>query len=135
MSLGGYTAALLGTVDPTVGPAVLMIPLASLGDAYLEHREGRADAPPAWIASRIEDAYRVVSPFARAPRLAGGDVMVISASGDRITRAAHADRLRAHFGDGPTQTFVGGHMLQFGRGAAFGALAKWLASRGLIAPR
>jgi dienelactone hydrolase len=135
MSLGGYTAALLATVDASVGPAVLMIPLASLGDAYVEHREGRADAPPAWILPRIDDAYRAVSPFARPPRLRGEDVMVISASGDRITRGNHADRLRAHFGDGPTQTFVGGHMLQFGRGTAFEALARWLAERGLIAPR
>lgn len=135
MSLGGYTSALLATVEPAVSPTVLMIPLASLGDAYIEHREGRPDAPPPWLATRIEMAYRVVSPFARAPRLSGDDVMVISASGDRITRTAHADRLRAHFGEGPAETFVGGHMLQFGRGTAFGALAKWLAARGVIAPR
>ena len=135
MSLGGYTAALLGTVDPAVSPAVLMIPLASLADAYVEHREGRADAPPAWILPRIDDAYRVVSPFTRPPRLRGDDVMVISASGDRITRGSHAERLRAHFGEGPTQTFVGGHMLQFGRASAFEAIARWLAARGLIAPR
>ncbi|MEZ4392065.1 MAG: hypothetical protein R3A48_13285 [Polyangiales bacterium] len=135
MSLGGYTSALLATVDASVSPTVLMIPLASLGDAYVEHREGRPDAPPAWLVPRIEDAYRVVSPFARPPRLRGEDVMVLSASGDRITRGSHAERLRGHFGDGPTQTFVGGHMLQFGRGAAFGAVARWLADRGVIAPR
>jgi dienelactone hydrolase len=135
MSLGGYTAALLATVDGSVAPAALMIPLASLADAYVEHREGRPDAPPAWIAPRIDDAYRVVSPFARTPRLRGEDIMVIAASGDRITRGSHAARLRAHFGDGPFETFVGGHMLQFGRGAAFESLARWLGDRGFTAPR
>lgn len=135
MSLGGYTVALLGTVDETVAPVVMMIPLASLGDAYQEHREGRPDAAPAWVVPRIEAAYRVVSPFARPPKVRGEDVMVISAEGDRITRVSHADRLRAHFGAGPAETFAGGHLLQFGRGEAFGALARWLAARGVIAPR
>lgn len=135
MSLGGYTAALLATVDATVSPAVLMIPLASLADAFVEHREGRPDAPPEWLVPRIEAAYRVVSPFARAPRVEGDAVMVITASGDRITRSSHAQRLREHFGPGPAERFVGGHMLQFGRGAAFGALARWLSTRGVIAPR
>lgn len=135
MSLGGYTVALLATVDAKVSPTVMMIPLASLADAYLEHREGRADAAPQWVVPRIEAAYRVVSPFARAPKVRGDDVMILAAEGDRITRSSHAERLRAHFGDGPFETFAGGHLLQFGRGSAFGALARWLAARGLIAPR
>lgn len=135
MSLGGYTVALLGTVDETVSPVAMMIPLASLADAYLEHREGRADAAPTWVVPRIEGAYRVVSPFARAPKVRGEDVMILAASGDRITRASHAERLRAHFGDGPFETFVGGHLLQFGRGRAFDALARWLTDRGFVAPR
>lgn len=135
MSLGGYTAALLGTIDPEVSPAVLMIPLASLGDAFVEHRAGRPEAPPPWLAPRIEGAYRVVSPFARAPRIGGEDVMVIAASGDRITRGSHAERLRAHFGPGPAETFVGGHLLQFGRRTALAALERWLVTREVIAPR
>lgn len=135
MSLGGYTCALLATVTADVSPVALMIPLASLGDAFVEHRAGRPDAPPAWLAPRIDGAYRVVSPFARPPKVRGDDVMVIAASGDRITRVSHAEKLRAHFGDGPFETFAGGHMLQFGRGRAFAAMARWLAARGLLAPR
>lgn len=135
MSLGGYTAALLATVTAEVSPVVLMIPLASLGDAFVEHRAGRAEAPPPWLSDRIDEAYRVVSPFARRPQVQGDAVMVIAASGDQITRVSHAEKLRAHFDPGPFETFAGGHMLQFGRGRAFAAMARWFASRGLIAPR
>lgn len=135
MSLGGYTAALLATVDASVSPVALMIPLASLADAYVEHRAGRSDEAPAWLGPRIEAAYRVVSPFARAPLVRGDDVLVLAASGDRITRGSHAERLRAHFGEGPAETFPGGHLLQFGRAKAFADLARWLAGRGVVAPR
>lgn len=134
MSLGGYTSALAATACDDFDHAALMIPLASLADAYLEHREGRDDAPPEWLRARIDDAYRAVSPFARRPRLEGDRVIVLAASGDRITRVSHAERLRAHFG-AEMETFPGGHILQAGRRRAFGALARFLAARGVIAPR
>ncbi len=133
MSLGAYTAALVSTVE-AVDHAVLMIPLASLADAYVEHREGRHDAPPEWVRPRIDDAFRVVSPLARPARTRGERALVLSASGDRITRASHAERLREHF-DAAHEVFPGGHILQLGRGRAFGTLARFLSSHGVIAPR
>jgi dienelactone hydrolase len=134
MSLGAYTSALLATVSDDVDHAALMVPLASLADAYLEHREGRDDAPPEWLRARIDDAYRVVSPLARAPRIASDRALVLAASGDRITRGSHAERLRAHF-DAERHDFPGGHILQVGRGKAFGTLARFLSRHGVIAGR
>ncbi|MFO0649698.1 MAG: hypothetical protein U0326_26005 [Polyangiales bacterium] len=134
MSLGAYTTALLSTVSDDVDHAVMMVPLASLADAYLEHREGRDDAPPEWLRARIDDAYRAVSPLSRRPRVAGDRALVLAASGDRITRASHADRLTAHFG-AERHDFPGGHILQVGRGRAFGTLARFLSRHGVIAPR
>lgn len=134
MSLGAYTTALLSTVSDDVDHAVLMVPLASLADAYLEHREGRDDAPPEWLRPRIDDAYRVVSPFARSARVKSDRALVMAASGDRITRASHAERLRDHF-DAEREDFPGGHILQIGRGRAFGTLARFLSRHGVIAPR
>lgn len=134
MSLGAYTAALAATACDDVDHAVLMIPLASLADAYVEHREGRDDRAPEWLRPRIDEAFRVVSPLARPARVRGTDMLVLAAGGDRITRRSHAENLRAHF-DAAMEIFPGGHILQAGRGQAFGATARFLASRGVIAAR
>ncbi len=133
MSLGGYTTALLSTVDAP-DHAVMMIPMASLADVYAEHREGRDDAPPPWLRPRIDEAFRVVSPFTRAPRITGDRALVLAASGDQITRTSHAERIAAHFNT-ECETFPGGHILQLGRGRAFRSLARFLSRHGVIASR
>lgn len=132
MSLGGYTASLLATVDERADFTVLMVPLASLADVYFEHRAGRPEAPPEWVRPRIEDAYKVVSPFARRPRVDPASALVLAANGDRITPITHAERLRAHLGEADMHVFPGGHLLQAGRGRAFGAVARFFARRHLI---
>jgi pimeloyl-ACP methyl ester carboxylesterase len=130
MSLGAYTAALVATVCDDVDHAVLMVPLASLADVYIEHREMGGDRVPPWLRPRIDQAFRVVSPLARPARLRGRDVLVLAAGGDGITRRSHAERLVAHF-EASLEVFPGGHLLQVGRGRAFTATARFLAERGL----
>lgn len=132
MSLGAYTSALVATVCDDVDHAVLMIPLASLADVYIEHRETRDDRPPSWLRPRIDQAFRVVSPLARPSRLQGTDVLVLAAGGDGITRRSHAERLAAHFG-APMEVFPGGHLLQAGRSVALASVARLLARHGLLA--
>lgn len=134
MSLGAYTSALVSTACDDVDHAVLMIPLASLADAYVEHREGREDSAPEWLRPRIEQAFRVVSPLARPARVRGPDALVLAAGGDRITRRSHAENLREHL-DARMEIFPGGHILQAGRGKALASVARFLADRGVIAAR
>lgn len=134
MSLGGYTSALLGTVERGLDYAGLMIPLASLGDAYLQHRARRPEPPPHWVGRRIDKSLRVVSPFARPPTLDPGRVLVMAAGNDGITPEGHAERLRDHFG-ARFDRFPGGHLLQVGRGRAFASLKEFLLEHRVIAPR
>lgn len=134
MSLGGYTSALLSTVERDLDYAALMIPLASLGDVYLQHRARRAEPPPDWVGRRIDQSLRVVSPFARPPTLRPDQVLVLAAGNDGITPEGHAERLRDHF-SARLDSFPGGHLLQMGRGQAFAALKGFLLARGVIAPR
>lgn len=134
MSLGAYTAALVATVDPTADFTTLMVPLASLGDAYLQHRARQPVAPPGWVGRRIDDSLRVVSPMARPRAVAPGTVLVLAAGSDGITPAGHAERLRDHF-DARYDTFAGGHLLQVGRGRAWASLKDFLLDRRIIAPR
>jgi pimeloyl-ACP methyl ester carboxylesterase len=119
MSLGGYTAALLATVQANLAFCVPVIPLASLADFARE--QGQLSAAPEVEAEEhalLERIYRVVSPVDRRPLIAPARTMVVAAKADRITPVAHARKLAAHFGS-PLVAWHGGHLLQLGRNAAF----------------
>jgi len=119
MSLGGYTASLLATVEAELSFCIPVIPLASLADFARE--QGELSSDPALQAEEhalLEQIYRVVSPVHRAPRIAPSRTLVVAAKADRITPVAHARKLAAHFGS-PLVSWHGGHLLQLGRDACF----------------
>lgn len=123
MSLGGYTTALLATIEPGLAFAVPLIPLADFADFARE--QGRlSTAPGAAMREHalLEAAYRVVSPLARTPAIEGRRVLVLAAEHDRVTPVRHAERLAAHF-RAPLVTFGGGHLWQVGRDARLTHLA------------
>jgi pimeloyl-ACP methyl ester carboxylesterase len=125
MSLGGYTTALLATVERGLSFAVPIIPLASLADFALEQgRLGRGEEA-GLQHDALEEANRIVSPLARPSLVPSERVLVVAAESDRITPPAHAERLARHFGARIVR-FEGGHLLQFGRGDAFRAVGRWL---------
>jgi pimeloyl-ACP methyl ester carboxylesterase len=119
MSLGGYTAALLATVEAGLSFCVPVIPLASLADFARE--QGELSSAPE-VAARehalLERIYRVVSPLERKSLIAPARTLVVAAKADRITPVAHARKLSAHFGS-QLVSWHGGHLLQLGRNAAF----------------
>jgi dienelactone hydrolase len=132
MSLGGYTASLLATVDPRLSFAVPMIPLASL--AHMARGLGRfTGSAPEQTAQfdALQAAHRAVSPLARTPCIDPARMLVLAAEGDRITPIDHARWLAQHFG-APLHVFQGGHILQFGRADAFRAVGRLLGRLGLF---
>jgi pimeloyl-ACP methyl ester carboxylesterase len=137
MSLGGYTTALLATVEP-LDFACPMIPVASFPDLFWSHGAGRPErlrAEREGITRELLcEAMAVHTPLARTPRVAPERMLVVSAAGDRIAPPEHAERLAAHFGCQELR-FAGGHVLQLGRGEAFRALGRKLAEAGLIERR
>jgi pimeloyl-ACP methyl ester carboxylesterase len=137
MSLGGYTAALYATVE-TPAFAAAMIPVASFPDLFWDHGRGKPERQRAEregiTVEMLRDAMAVHTPLARTPRVAPERILVISAEGDRIAPPEHAERLAKHFAAEEVR-FAGGHVLQLGRGDAFRALVKRLASAGILSPR
>jgi dienelactone hydrolase len=132
MSLGGYTTALAATVLEDLAFAVPMIPLSSIADFAREQGrlgEGR-DAEEEHRA--LDLATHVVSPFARPSRTSKERVLVVAGDSDRITPMTHAERIARHL-DAPLVRFPGGHLLQFGRGDAFRAVAELLRHLGVMA--
>jgi pimeloyl-ACP methyl ester carboxylesterase len=129
MSLGGYTTSLLATVERGLEFAAPIIPLASLADFAREQgRLGHGEEARRQHAA-LEEANRIVSPFARPSLVPAGRVLIVAAEADRITPPAHAERLARHFA-AEIVRFEGGHLLQFGRGDAFRAVGRWLTAMG-----
>lgn len=126
MSLGGYTTALLSTLEPRLSFAAPLVPLASLADFARDG--GRLVGTPEQQALQydaLEEAFRVVSPLGRPPAIASERIMIIAGEADRITPIAHARRLANHLG-APMEVFPGGHLLQLGRDRALSPLARLL---------
>jgi acetyl esterase/lipase len=142
MSLGGYTTALASTVDlaplAPLAMAVPMIPVASFPDLFWEHGEGRSERARAEregiTLDMLRQAMELHTPIARTPVVPSERMLILSAAGDRIAPPEHATRLARHFGAEEVR-FPGGHVLQFGRGTAFRAVARRAAKLGLLAPR
>lgn len=134
MSLGGYTSALLATISDAIDFVVPIIPLASVADFAREQgRLGEGEASRSQHAA-LERANWIVSPLARPLKVPAARALVVAAENDRITPAAHAARIAAHF-KCELVTVPGGHLVQLGRRQAFGAMARMLAREGIIAPR
>ncbi len=122
MSLGGYTTALLATLEADLAFAGMLIPLASIADYALIH--GRLGSGPtsAALHEALEGALRPVSPMARPSLVAPERVHILAARGDAITGLAQAKRLAAHFGT-DVDVRSGSHILQLGLRRA---LDRWM---------
>jgi hypothetical protein len=112
-SLGGYTAALLATVEADLAFLALVVPLASIADFARAHdRLGEGSDADALHAA-LEAVHRPTSPLSRPPRLPPERVRIVAVRGDRVTGVAQAERLARHFGVAPV-VGPGGHLLQVG---------------------
>lgn len=140
MSLGGFTSALLATVDPDLEAAIPIVPFASLPRMMWEYGEGtqaKQDAIREGLSlEKFEAAYRATSPLHRAPKLPPERMLFIAGQHDRVTPVAQARLLQQHFstpqGQPRLEVFRGSHLVQTDRRALFRALAKFLAERGFI---
>ena len=131
MSLGGYTTALMATLEPDLAFAAPLIPLASVADfARDQGRLGRGAQMREQHAA-LEAANRVVSPLARPSLVPPERVLVVGAEADRITPVAHAERIAAHLGV-PLTRVGGGHLLQVWRREAFRAVRAMLQRNGVV---
>jgi dienelactone hydrolase len=131
MSMGGYAAALVATVEPSLDFAFLFVPLADITDAVVSHEAMRGVSIDATLVAASRRALAIHRPLSRTPALRGDKMLVVCAEGDRITGRAHAERLATHFG-ADLAFFPGAHILQFGRKKGFEAMERLLVKRGIV---
>ena len=139
MSLGGYTTALWASIDPALAFAVAMIPAVDMSDLMWRHGEdspARRRAASTGVSSALlGEVFAVHAPTTRPCLVPHAARMIVAGEGDRITPPDQAERLRAHWGDCAIHWFPGGHLAQIGRGDAFRAVRRQLATAGFGAPR
>ncbi|HWF54248.1 MAG TPA: hypothetical protein VG223_06460 [Solirubrobacteraceae bacterium] len=132
LSLGGYAAALLASVDPDLdfavpNAAVATIPglidswfPANVGQAILGRVKG---LPP----ELVNEALSVTSPLTYEPRVARERLMVVAGLADRLTPPEQSLMLWEHWGRPELRWFPGSHVLHFQRGAYLDAMRKLIA--------
>jgi dienelactone hydrolase len=119
MSLGGFSTALMATVEPELSFAVPLIPLASVADWSRDAGQLPGDETQrARVYTLLEEAHALISPLRRPLQVPRERCFVAVAERDAITPMTHGVRIAEHF-DVPLEVFPGGHILQTGRGQAF----------------
>lgn len=116
-SLGGYTTALLASVDPRLSYAIPVLPMASLADLFWHHagRGLRNKLTRMGLTrDRFEAAWALHSPLSWTPKMAPECRMIVSAVGDALVPAEQTEKLVAHWGRPYHYRFAGSHLLQVG---------------------
>jgi pimeloyl-ACP methyl ester carboxylesterase len=126
MSLGGFTAALLATVEPKLDFVVPIIPVGSIPDMMWRIGEGtpaRRRAEELGLdGARFATAFAAIEPLKRRPAIDPSRVLVVAGARDRVVPLEHAEWLQRHLSSRPLVTFRGSHLVQHGRADAFRAL-------------
>jgi pimeloyl-ACP methyl ester carboxylesterase len=137
VSLGGYTSALLATVEPRLSFSLPNVPLVSVLDLALEWdpvgtlirtlmRVKGIEVP------RIRRWLALTSPLTRAPVLAKDRLMIIGGVGDRLAPPKHSRELWEHWDRPRIHWFCGSHFLHLDRGEYLRETAKFLGDIGVL---
>jgi hypothetical protein len=115
MSLGGYSTALLATLESGLDCAALLVPLAAI-ESLAQYGERELDNEGERERQRelLRVAQWPVSPMARPSLLAPERMVVVAGEADLVTGLAQGQQLAQHFGS-QLSVFEGGHLLQVGR--------------------
>jgi pimeloyl-ACP methyl ester carboxylesterase len=117
MSLGGYTASLLATVDADLDLVAPFIPLCSLPLYMRDHgRFGGTEAQRDQQQAALVRVLSAISPLWRPGLVPASRMVVGGARHDGVNRIHHAQKLAAHFGC-PMLQIPGAHLVQWGRRA------------------
>ncbi len=138
-SLGGYTSALVASVDPRLDFVVPIMAPASMAHLMWDHGAGdpfRTRTERAGMTrARFHHAWALHSPLSYPPRVPWERRLIVGAADDVLVRPRDVDVLWEHWQRPRRFTFAGGHILQFGRRAYIRELASFLTDLGILAPR
>ncbi|MEM7160348.1 MAG: hypothetical protein AAF799_46350 [Myxococcota bacterium] len=137
-SLGGYTTALLASLEDTLDFAVPVLPPASLADLFWAAGQGdpvlQSIEDMGMTRERFTKAWSLHCPLSYEPKVPWRGRFLIEAEGDALVTAPHTDLLWNHWGQPRRYSFSGGHILQVYRTDYHRELGRFLAGLGLVPP-
>lgn len=118
-SLGGYTSALMASVDDRLDFVVPILPPASFAHLLWDHGEhvslrGQAEAL-GMSRDRFHEFWALHSPLSYEPKVPWGRRMIVTGLGDTLVTADHTRDLWEHWQRPRHFRFPGGHAWQLGR--------------------
>lgn len=135
-SLGGYTTALIASLDARLSFAIPVLPPASLADLFWQQGEDdpiRAHAEQVGMTQRrFSRAWALHSPMSYAPKVPHDARLIVTANGDGLVTEEHTRPLWEHWGHCRRYAFAGGHILQVGRRDYHREVGRFLADLGLV---
>lgn len=131
ISLGGYTSALLASVEERLHFAVPNVPVVSLADLILEWFPANIPVTMFLRAAGlgIRDFRHILavhSPLTYRPLLPKERLMVIAGAGDRLAPPKHARLLWDHWDRPQIHWFPGNHVLHLDQGKYLKEIAHFL---------
>lgn len=137
-SLGGYTTALLASLESSLDFAVPVLPPASLAELFWSQGKGDPvlDGVEAMgmTRERFVQAWALHSPLSYQPKVPWRGRFIIGAAGDNLVTPQHTDLLWNHWGRPRRFAFAGGHVLQVYRADYHRELGRFLADFGVVDP-
>jgi len=121
VSLGGWTAALLASIEDGLEAVIPNVPVVSPIDLALEWQPlgGIVRAglfALRWSVRRLREIVAVTTPLTYAPKLPSERLMIIGGVGDRLAPPKHSRLLWDHWGRCRIHWFPGNHVLHLDRG-------------------
>ncbi len=135
-SLGGYTAALIASIEPRLDFVVPIMAPASMAGLMWDHGAGdpfrRQTEQAGMTRERFHHAWALHSPLSHQPKVPWERRLIVAAADDILVTPDQIDALWEHWQRPRRFTFAGGHILQIGRRAYIRELARFLAGLGLL---
>ena len=134
VSLGGYTAAVLASLEP-LDCVVVGIPASDFARLIRQHAPGallRAAEASGLRMEDVEHLLRVVSPLALAPRVPRERRFLYGALGDRLASPDHARDLWRHWDRPRVAWYHGSHVSFLWESAVKSLLEEAFRSTGLV---
>jgi len=113
LSLGGYTTALLASLDDGLACAVAGIPATDFARTFYRHGgpwQERAAAHVGLSEAKMAEVLRVISPLALAPKVARDDLAIFAGVGDRLVPPDQVRDLWHHWGEPRIVWYQGAHL-------------------------
>jgi pimeloyl-ACP methyl ester carboxylesterase len=133
VSLGGYTTALMASLEADLAFAIPLAAPCSFADVLWHHGKGTkalSEAEEAGITLQdLRGIFAVHCPLSHAPKLPPERMLMVWGEGDHIVTPVHQLALWRWAGRPEIYSYPGGHLVHLGRSGYLRRIRSWLRER------